>query len=132
MYFLDTNTCIYYLNGTHQAIARHFEQVPAKEIKLPSVVKAELLFGLEKSQKKDKIQTKYLMFMDAFEIISFDDAATLQYAKIRKQLEKNGTMIGANDLFIAATVLAHKGILVTNNVSEFSRVPHLSLENWIY
>jgi predicted nucleic acid-binding protein len=37
MYFLDTNMCIYYLNGTHQAIARHFEQVPAKEIKLPSV-----------------------------------------------------------------------------------------------
>lgn len=33
-------------------------------------------------------------------------------------------------MLIAATVLANKGTLVTNNVREFSRVPGLLVEDW--
>ncbi len=37
---------------------------------------------------------------------------------------------GANDLWIAAHALALKFTLVTNNVKEFTRIPHLKIENW--
>ena len=38
--------------------------------------------------------------------------------------------IGHNDLFIAATALAHDLTLVTHNVREFGRVPRLRIEDW--
>jgi len=38
--------------------------------------------------------------------------------------------VGANDLKIAATVLAVGGILVTRNAADFERVPGLQIEDW--
>lgn len=60
----------------------------------------------------------------------FDSLCAQAYARVRTRLEKAGTLIGPNDLIIAATALAHQGILVTRNVDEFSRVPGLSVESW--
>lgn len=130
MFFLDTNICIYYLNGTYEAIGTHFKEVAPGEIKIPVIVKAELLFGLEKSKRKNLIKEKYKQFLEVFEIIPFDDAATHCYAKIRMILENKGTIIGGNDLLIASIVLARNGTLITHNVKEFNRVPKLSIEDW--
>ena len=49
---------------------------------------------------------------------------------IRSELERAGSVIGEADLWIAATALAGDGIIVTNNVREFSRVPGLAVEDW--
>jgi tRNA(fMet)-specific endonuclease VapC len=54
----------------------------------------------------------------------------LHYAQIRAALKVSGTMIGANDLFIAAHARCLGFILVTNNVREFGRVQGLDVENW--
>ena len=39
-------------------------------------------------------------------------------------------MIGAHDLQIAAIALVHGLTLVTHNISEFSQVSGLNLEDW--
>jgi tRNA(fMet)-specific endonuclease VapC len=39
--------------------------------------------------------------------------------------------IGVNDLHIAAHARSEGLVLVTNNTSEFDRVPALELENWV-
>lgn len=52
------------------------------------------------------------------------------YGEIRNKLEKQGTPIGNNDLWIAAHALVLEVVLVTNNVEEFRRIPHLKIENW--
>ncbi len=49
----------------------------------------------------------------------------------RALLERQGTPIGANDTWIAAQALAVNAVLVTDNEGEFSRVPGLTLENWL-
>ena len=54
-----------------------------------------------------------------------------QYARIRAQLESGGTPIGANDYWIAAQALALGAVVVTDNPSEFARVPGLITENWL-
>jgi len=51
-------------------------------------------------------------------------------AQIRAALKACGTMIGANDLFIAAHARSLDLTLVTNNTDEFSRVEGLKVENW--
>ena len=130
-YFLDTNMCIYFLKGTYPVLLPKILSLHPSEIIIPAVVKAELIYGAEKSLKRDENIRKITAFLLPFEIAPFGDSATFHYGKIRTSLEKSGMLIGPNDLFIAATVLAENGILVTNNIKEFSRIPGLRLENWI-
>ena len=40
-------------------------------------------------------------------------------------------LIGANDLWIACHALAESAVLVTHNTREFTRVPGLSVEDWV-
>lgn len=131
MYFLDTNTCIYFLNGKYESVKEKLLSTASGEIKIPAIVKAELLYGANKSQSKSSTLKKLNTFLDAFEIIPFTDEMSFSYADIRASLEKKETLIGPNDLFIASTVLQLNGTLVTNNVDEFKRVPKLKIENWV-
>ena len=45
--------------------------------------------------------------------------------------DEPGTLIGPNDLMIAAIAKTHDLTLVTHNVREFSRVVGLKIEDWI-
>jgi len=69
-------------------------------------------------------------FFAPFESIPFDDAAGEQYAVIRLQLEKEGRLIGANDMLIAAIAMAHDLVLVTRNNREFHRIAGLRIQKW--
>ncbi|MBF0546391.1 MAG: type II toxin-antitoxin system VapC family toxin [Candidatus Riflebacteria bacterium] len=131
MFFLDTNTCIYFLKGTYISILKKLKSLKPEEIKIPSIVKAELLLGVEKSQKKEENQKIYNRFLEPFEVVSFDDQAAIIYAKIRASLEKRGRIIGPNDMIIAATVMAKRGTLITHNVKEFKKIAGLQLQNWV-
>lgn len=130
-YFLDTNICIYFLKGLYPALLSKMLTTRPSDIKIPAVVKAELLYGAEKSLKRNENLQKVSSFLFPFEITPFGDSAAVYYSKIRAKLEISGSPIGPNDLLIAAGVLAENGILITNNTREFNRIPELFLENWI-
>ncbi len=130
MYFLDTNTCIYFLTGRSESVKLRLLSTAPLEIKIPSVVKAELLLGAFKSQQRDRNLERLEAMLAPFEIVPFDDGAAYVYALMRKTTEEMGNIVGPNDLLIAATVQVHEGILVTSNIKEFSRVPELHLEDW--
>jgi tRNA(fMet)-specific endonuclease VapC len=100
------------------------------DIKIASVVKAELLFGVEKSQNVKRNRQKIETFLSHFKVVPFGDNETEIYAKIRAQLEHQGAPIGANDMLIAATVIANEGTLITNNEKEFCKVKGLKVQNW--
>ena len=53
------------------------------------------------------------------------------YARVRAYLEKRGTPIGPNDLWLAAHALCTDLTVVTGNEREFKRVPGLRVENWL-
>ncbi|MEX1114013.1 MAG: type II toxin-antitoxin system VapC family toxin [Akkermansiaceae bacterium] len=50
-----------------------------------------------------------------------------QYGELYRLLAGSGTLIGTNDLWIAATALVHGMAVVTNNQREFDRVPGLGV-----
>ena len=131
MYFVDSNTCIYFMNGKYPSVRDKFLSISPKEIKVSSVVKAELLLGAYKNRNREQTTRKVLNFLKPFEIVPFTDEMTDDYAEIRSELEKSGKPIGANDYFIAATARYKKGIIVTNNADEFSRISKLELVNWV-
>ncbi len=129
--FLDTNICIYFLKGAHPPVKTRLMEHGPQDIKIPAIVKAELLYGAVKSTKREENQKRVARFLEPFEIVPFDDSATAFYADIRSQTEASGTPVGPNDLIIAATVLSQNGVLVTNNTKEFQRIQDLMVENWM-
>ncbi len=130
MYFLDTNTCIYFLNGQSERIKNKILATPPIEIKIAVIVKAELLLGAFKSAKRDSNTAKLEAFLQPFEVIAFSDQMSYTYADIRFKAEKVGKPVGPNDLLIAAIVILSQGILITNNIAEFEHIEGLVAENW--
>jgi tRNA(fMet)-specific endonuclease VapC len=83
---LDTNTCIYYLNQVSENLIVQFRKFSPSGIKLSSITVAELFFGVEKSSAKKKNRAIVESFVSTFEIIPFDEASSMTYAKIRASL----------------------------------------------
>ena len=131
-YFLDSNICVYFLKASFPSLRQRLLSHRPAEIAIPSLVKAELLYGAYKSQKSMQNEQAVLQFLLPYSVVPFGDLEADHYAQIRATLEKAGTPIGPNDMIIAAIARANEGTLVTHNVSEFSRVPDLSLEDWTH
>jgi tRNA(fMet)-specific endonuclease VapC len=130
MFYIESNTYIYFDKNEPQSLTSKFLSIDSDKIKIPSMVVAELRFGVEKSAKRDYNSERLERFLSLYEIVPFEDDATRHYAEIRAALERSGKIIGANDLVIAATVLSNSGTLITRNTKEFSRVSNLKTENW--
>ncbi len=131
MFLLDTDICVYLINKKSTALINKVTAISSHEIALSSITLAELNYGAEKSEKKDQNRQALEQFVIPFNILPFDVVATKTYGIIRASLEKQGKPIGALDFLIAAHALSLNAVLVTNNTKEFSRVPHLTIENWV-
>jgi tRNA(fMet)-specific endonuclease VapC len=64
-------------------------------------------------------------FLRGFRVLPMDAEVCWRYGRLFRYLNENGLLIGTNDLWIAATALAHGLPLVTRNVGHFRRVPEL-------
>jgi predicted nucleic acid-binding protein len=62
-----------------------------------------------------------------FHLLVLDRPIALHYARINRHLRMRGTLIGSNDLWIAATALEHSLPLVTRDIDHFRRIPDLQL-----
>jgi tRNA(fMet)-specific endonuclease VapC len=130
MYLLDTNTCIQYLNGKSASIERRLMGTRPGDIKLCSVVKAELWYGAARSNNSTRTMEKLAAFFAPYESLPFDDAAAADYGRIRAQLAAASTPMGPNDLMIAAIARSRGLSLISHNVREYSRVLRLGTEDW--
>lgn len=69
-------------------------------------------------------------FLGPFYVLPSSPDVSWEYARAFRHLEKNGQLIGANDLWIAATGLAHRMPIVTANHKDFARVPGLDVRSY--
>lgn len=51
-------------------------------------------------------------------------------AKIQASITKKGTVVGINDIYIAATAVVTKSPIVTRNVSHFDHIQRLTIESY--
>ena len=127
-YILDTDIASYLIRGDHEAVTKKFSELYDSCV-ISSITAAELQYGAKKRNNKQLTQ-KVKAFCDLVEIVPWDEDAAKAYAKLRVELETSGTPIGNMDMLIAASALARKDVLVTNNTEHFSRIKDLKLNNW--
>lgn len=129
MYVLDTNTLIYYFKGQGR-VAQNLANLSSQEIAISTIVLFELQVGIAKSTSPAKRTQQLQQLLSRANLVSFDRDAALAAARIRAQLEQQGTPIGAIDVLIAGTAVAIQATLVTHNVKEFSRIAGLAIADW--
>jgi tRNA(fMet)-specific endonuclease VapC len=130
LYVLDTNILIAALKGP-PAVRARLESTPLDALRLSVVVLGELEFGAEKSAYAERNRSRLAELTRRLPLLSLDAETAACYGRIRSQLERLGTPIGANDLWIAAQAQRHGATVVTDNLREFERVPGLGVENWL-
>jgi tRNA(fMet)-specific endonuclease VapC len=132
-YLLDTNVLSDLLKNPQGKVAQRISSLPSEKrdaLATSIIVSAELRYGVAKSGSLI-LARRVDQLLDALEVLPLEPKADQHYGRIRSQQEKVGTVIGGNDLLIAAQALAIDAILVTDNIREFKRVKGLRVENWL-
>jgi tRNA(fMet)-specific endonuclease VapC len=113
-YVLDTNVVARLLDGDERVTAR-LAEVSTDEVGMPLVVFAELLFGAEKSARRDANLARLARFAADVEVLPFDRAVAARYAAVRAAVERGGRPKSDFDLVVACTALEHGATLVTHD-----------------
>ena len=130
-YLLDTNICIYIARQRPPSVAKRFAKLAAGSLGMSLITYGELRYGAEKNKQRVQALDTLSRLEALIPVISPDDRVGEHYGVIRAALERAGTPIGNNDLWIAAHAQRLGVTLVSNNIREFERVPKLKLENWV-
>lgn len=127
---LDTNIVVCARGKRSESVWRYVSRFAPGELCVSSIVLAEFEYGVFNSVNPEKNQLALTLFLASIETVPFDDAAAVEYGRIRADLKRKGVLIGANDLLIAAHAKSLGLTLVTNNTREFARVEGLEIESW--
>jgi tRNA(fMet)-specific endonuclease VapC len=106
-----------------------FEKVNLDNCFISEITLAELKFGVENSERKEKNQIALDNFVTGIKVVPIFHSLDL-YAKEKARLRKAGTPIDDFDILIGVTSVTHNLIMVTNNTREFIRIKGINLEDW--
>lgn len=129
-FLLDTNILSDLVRNPAGRIAGAIRRSGDAGITTSIIVAAELRYGASK-RGSERLTVQLETILDAIEVLPFEAPADAYYGRLRADLERQGQLIGPNDLLIAAQCLAYGLTLVTDNEREFARVDGLALENWL-
>ncbi len=131
-YLVDSDYVADYLKGRSPAthlLERHFPDGLAISI----VTFAEVYEGIYYGYQPAHYAAIFRRFLQGVSVLGINRSIARQFAIVRGQLR--ATPQGKNlvnpkdnyDLYIAATALYHHLTLVTGNIQDYQRVPHLKL-----
>jgi predicted nucleic acid-binding protein len=101
------------------------ERNESARLYLPFTTAGEIAAGLAMRDR-----AKWESFLAPLYVLASSAEVSWQYGRAYRHLRDNGTLIGANDLWIAATALAYDMPVVTRNADHFRRVPSLDVETY--
>jgi tRNA(fMet)-specific endonuclease VapC len=128
-YVLDTDTCIYWLNGDRN-IEKKILAAGLENVFITAITECELYYGAFKSSRVEKNVEVLKELRRKVKTLHTSAEVAPLYGRIKTNLERAGRVLDDADLLIAAIVVVSKGILITNNASRFQRIPDVELENW--
>ncbi len=123
--FLDTNIVVAHLRRKRDVA----EQLKEHNCYISRIVYGELYAGAIKSIRPDTQLEKLSLFLEMIEVVETDTVSGRIYGEIWAMLASAGTMIPSNDIWIAATAMAYKLPLVTEDL-HLHRVSGLEILEW--
>jgi len=129
-YLLDTNICIYLING-NAVLEAKVSEIGVSSLAISNAVLAELYFGACNSRKKEKNLIQIEKFKKYLNILPDSEKSAMFFGEIKSYLKSKGKIIEDFDILIASVALAHDCIIVTNNTNHFDRIIGLRIENWL-
>jgi tRNA(fMet)-specific endonuclease VapC len=108
---------------------KKFNNVRADDLYISEITLAELKYGVEKSEKKDKNRKALDLFLTGVKVVPIFHALDL-YALEKARLIKSGNRIDDFDLLIGVTAVTNNFIMVTNNTAHFQWIHKIKLEDW--
>ncbi len=127
-YLLDTNICIYYLNGKFE-LDDKLDAVGIENCYISEITVAEMKYGAEKSQRINENLMTISLFQSRVQVVPIFGAIDF-YAKEKARPQKQGITVDEFDLLIGATAVTNGLVMVTNNISHFYRIDGIELEDW--
>jgi len=120
---IDTNIAVQVLNGDPSTlkVLKQFN-----EIYIPVTASGELLFGAKNSSKKEENVKRFRAFLDQCYLLPITREIAEVYSNIRLTLKQKGKPIPENDIWIAATCIAHELPLMTKDL-HFQHIDALQL-----
>lgn len=104
-----------------------------EEVWVSVVTASELLHGVHRATDRS-VRARRAAFVEAildeFPLLGVDLLTARTHARLWAELAQRGELVGAHDLWIAATCVGRGLSLATGNLREFGRVPGLVVENW--
>ena len=94
-----------------------------EELCITFTIAGELAAGGSMGRDRAKWET----FVRPFRFIGYHDEVAWRFGETFRELRRQGSLIGANDMWIAATALANNQPLVTRHANEFRRVAGLEV-----
>ena len=114
-----------HLRGTQRGAVEFLEGLDDASLYLPAIVAGELAAGVSMANRE-----RWEAFLAPFFLLPVTPDVAWEYGRTYRHLRGIGQLIGANDIWIAATALANNMPVVTRNVDHFRRVPHLQVESY--
>ena len=132
IHLLDTNILIYLLKNRPPQVAERIDALADDDsLAMSFITWAELLLGAEGSRRREATLVQLHALARQVEVLDPEGPAICRhYAEQATALKRQGTPIGANDLWIACHALALGATLVSHNVREFQRIEGLQLADW--
>lgn len=101
-----------------------------EERAISAITVSELLHGVHRAVD-DRVRVRREAFVEhllaSIEALAITTSVARAHAGIWASLEREGNLIGAHDLWVAATAITHGMSVVTGNAGEFERVPGLTV-----
>ena len=97
---------------------------------IAGITAAELLLGVERADSPSRRRRRagfVEQVLAEVPVLPFDLLVARVHARVSAQLLDAGRLIGAHNLLIAATALAHGYAVLTKNLRDFRRVPGLDV-----
>lgn len=129
-YLLDTNIVSDLVRNPQGPVAGRIFEVGEAAVCTSIIVAAELRYGAAK-KGSPRLTAQLEAVLEALDVLPLESPMDETYGDIRAMLEKQGKLIGPNDLLIAAQCQTLDYVLVTDNEREFQRVEGLAVENWV-
>ena len=127
-YLLDTNICIYYLKGLYN-LKEKIDSIGSDNCYISEITLAELKFGVENSEQKNKNRKVLDIFLNGIKIVPIFNSLDF-YAIEKSRLRKKGKTVDDFDLLIGASSVSNNMVLVTNNIKHFKNIKGIKIQDW--